>query len=89
MPVDIIKHVILSLSQSAPYLVTLHLYLHRIGCKHIPSYFTFPIVKKTACVSQIGLMQYACYERFPGMHGVSYFWCFHLRLGAMVTVCKT
>ena len=33
-----------SLSPSAPHLTTPHLTLHRIGCKHIPSYFAFPIV---------------------------------------------
>jgi hypothetical protein len=32
-----------SLSPSAPYLATPHLSLHKIDCKHIPSYFTFPI----------------------------------------------
>ena len=32
-----------SLSPSAPYLATPHLSLLRIGCKHIPSYFAFPI----------------------------------------------
>ena len=39
-----VHHVIfLSLSPPVPYLATLHLSLHRIGCKHIPSYFAFPI----------------------------------------------
>ena len=36
--------ILLSLSPSAPYLATMHLSLHRIGCKHIPSYFAFPII---------------------------------------------
>ena len=31
-------------SPSAPHMATPHLSLHRIGCKHIPSYFAFPIV---------------------------------------------
>ena len=39
--------ILLSLSTSAPYLATPHLSLHRIGCKHIPSYFEFPIVQYT------------------------------------------
>ena len=34
----------LSLSPSAPYLATPHLSLHRIGSKHISSYFAFRIV---------------------------------------------
>ena len=35
--------ILLALSQSAPYLATPHLSLHRIGFKHIP-YFALPIV---------------------------------------------
>ena len=33
-----------SLIPSAPYLATPHLSLHKIGSKHIPSYFAFRIV---------------------------------------------
>ena len=36
--------ILLSLSPSAPYLSTLHLSLHRIGCKRVPSCFAFPII---------------------------------------------
>ena len=39
--------ILLSLSPSAPYLATPHLSLDRIGFKHIPSYFAFPIVYLT------------------------------------------
>ena len=60
MPLDIIQqdiytgsinirltHVIhLSLSLSTSYLTTPHFSLHRIGCKHIPSYFAFPKVQR-------------------------------------------
>ena len=57
MPLDIIQQEIytgsinirahscdspLSLFPSAPYRATPHLSVHRIGCKHIPSYFAFP-----------------------------------------------
>ena len=35
--------ILFSPSPPAPYLATPHLSLHRIGCKHIPSYFAFPI----------------------------------------------
>ena len=37
-----------SLSLSAPYLATPHWSLQRIGCKHIPSYFAFPITDGTS-----------------------------------------
>ena len=37
--------ILFSLSPSAPYLATPLLSLHRIGCKHIPPYFAFPIVR--------------------------------------------
>ena len=36
--------IVLSISLSAPYLATPHLSLHRIGSKHIPSYFVLGIV---------------------------------------------
>ena len=43
--------ILLSDSPSAPYLATPHLSLHRIGSKHIPSYFALGIVQRImACI---------------------------------------
>ena len=45
--------IFLSLSQSAPYLATSHLSLHKIGSKHIPFYFAFPIVLKQYALDRV------------------------------------
>ena len=57
MPLDIIQHYIFTGSiniraHSCDYtifhrLATPHLSLHWIGCKHIPSYVAFPVIKNS------------------------------------------